>query len=174
MLLGRFFKIFAVTFMLIASVKAEASDAGMPQLDPTFFLSQLFWLAVTGLLLYILMSKVALPRVAQMVQQRDDRVRDDLEAAYKLKQEAEDIKINYTRELRDADERAHAMIENLIRDLKEKQYASLAQTASRVQLKIAETENYVRGEKDALVKDAPVISERLTQVILGQLQKGGL
>jgi F-type H+-transporting ATPase subunit b len=174
MLSGRVLFLALSAAVMPLSAYAEEGSSGMPQLDPTFFLSQLFWLIITGSFLYLLMAKIALPRVARMVQIRNDKVHEDLEAAYNLKQQAEDIKIDYTRALRDADERAHALVENLTRELKEKQYTALAQTAARIQLKIAETENYLRGEKDALVKDAPIISERLTKVIVTQLSKGGL
>jgi F-type H+-transporting ATPase subunit b len=150
---------------------AEEGGNSMPQLDPTYFASQLFWLLITGICLYLTMDKVALPCVARMVQKRDDQVRKDLEVAYTLKQQAEDIKIAYSKALRDADERAHGMIENVTIELKEKQYASLAQAQTRFQLKTAEMESYLRGEKDALVKDASIISERLAKTILDHLSK---
>lgn len=157
---------------VVAPVAAHAESA-MPQLDSTFFPSQIFWLVVTGVLLYLLMRFLALPRVSSMVQLRDDMVHADLQAAYKLKQQAEDIKIAYTRTLRDADEKAHGMIEQLTRDLKEKQYAALAKTNAAVQLKIIETENYLRGERDALVQEAPLISQRLADAVIQQLSQPG-
>ena len=86
-----------------ARAEEASADSSMPQLDPTYYMSQLFWLILCGATLYWLMDKVALPRVSRMVDLRDDQVRRDLELAYKLKQQAEDVKVDYTRALRDAD-----------------------------------------------------------------------
>lgn len=157
-----------------AEASAEHAEGGsaMPQLDSTYYASQLFWLAITGVLLYMLMSKVALPGVSRIVEMRDSQVRSDLEQAYKLKQQAEDLKISYRKALRDADERAKTLIDKTTRDLRDKQSHALADAVERVNKKISEAEHYLRGEKDALINEAPIISERLAKVVTQELSKG--
>jgi F-type H+-transporting ATPase subunit b len=78
----------------------------MPQLDFSTFPSQLFWLAVIFALLYVLMSRVALPRVNAMIAARQARIEGDLEQAAQMKAEAEAVMSAYERALADA--RAHA------------------------------------------------------------------
>jgi F-type H+-transporting ATPase subunit b len=157
--------------VLLAAPSARAAEVGMPQLDSTWFASQLFWLAVTGLVLYVLMAKFALPVVSKMVELRDARVREDLEAAYALKQQAEDIKITYTKQLRDADERAHTLVGELVAELKAKQAATLAKSAANIQGKIADTERHLRADRDAVLREAPELSKKLAKTILSELSK---
>lgn len=63
----------------------------MPQFDPTYFLTQVFWLAVTFVALYFLMSRVALPRIAEVMEQRSARIANDLEKAASLKRETDAV-----------------------------------------------------------------------------------
>jgi F-type H+-transporting ATPase subunit b len=82
----------------------------MPQLDLSTFPSQLFWLAVTFLLLYLLMSWVALPRVSAMIVARRTRIEGDLERAAQMKAEAEAVIAAYERSLADARAQAQATL----------------------------------------------------------------
>ena len=68
----------------------------MPQFEQVdFFLSQLFWLAVIFTGLYFVMARVALPRVAEVLEERSERLAEDLERAEKLRQEAEEVVAGY-------------------------------------------------------------------------------
>lgn len=61
----------------------------MPQFDPTFFATQLFWLLVTFVLLYALMSKLAMPKIGAVLEERQRKIDDNLDKAAQLKAEAE-------------------------------------------------------------------------------------
>ena len=78
----------------------------MPQLDLSTFPSQLFWLAVIFVLLYLLMSWVALPRVSAMIVARRARIEGDLERGTQMKAVAEAVMAADERSLADA--RTHA------------------------------------------------------------------
>ncbi|HKX09719.1 MAG TPA: F0F1 ATP synthase subunit B' [Stellaceae bacterium] len=82
----------------------------MPQLDFSTFPSQVFWLAVIFLLLYLLMARVGLPRVASMIDARKARIEGDLERAGQMKAEAEAVMAAYERSLADARAQAQATL----------------------------------------------------------------
>ncbi|MDC0074480.1 F0F1 ATP synthase subunit B' [Alphaproteobacteria bacterium] len=61
----------------------------MPQLDITTFIPQLFWLIITFVTLYLIMSMVILPKIADVLEQRQDRIASDIQEAERLKLDAE-------------------------------------------------------------------------------------
>ena len=78
--------------MAIVLAAANAAQGGakvFPPLDPATFVPQLVWLAIAFGLLYLLLSRVALPRVGEVIEERADRIRRDLDQAEKLKAETE-------------------------------------------------------------------------------------
>jgi F-type H+-transporting ATPase subunit b len=82
----------------------------MPQLDVATYASQLFWLAVTFIVLLLLMSKLGLPRVRLVIEARRKRIDDDLARAEELKNQAEAATAAYQRALADARAQAQATI----------------------------------------------------------------
>jgi F-type H+-transporting ATPase subunit b len=82
----------------------------MPQLDTATFLPQLFWLAITFLALYLIMAKVALPRVAEVLDQRSGRIAKDLEETEKMKHQADEAKAAYEAALAEARAQAQSLL----------------------------------------------------------------
>ena len=79
----------ATLLLALPVLAAEEHASGMPQLNPAVFLPQLFWLAIVFIGLYIVLSKVALPRVDRVFDARSTRIANDLDRAASLKAEAE-------------------------------------------------------------------------------------
>ena len=79
--------------LLIASVAINtelfAAEAGMPQLDPTYWASQAFWLILVFTVLYISISKFYLPKIKNNLDNRENKIKEDLENANKFKEESE-------------------------------------------------------------------------------------
>ena len=61
----------------------------MPQFDPTFFTTQLFWLYVTFVVLYVLLSTIAMPKIGGVLEERQRKIDDNLDKAAALKTDAE-------------------------------------------------------------------------------------
>ena len=66
-----------------------AAEAGMPQLDPTYWASQAFWLILVFLILYIAISKFYLPKIKDNLDNRENKIKEDLENANKFKEQSE-------------------------------------------------------------------------------------
>ena len=79
--------------LLIASVAINtelfAAEAGMPQLDPTYWASQAFWLILVFTILYISISKLYLPKIKDNLDNRESKIKEDLENANKFKEQSE-------------------------------------------------------------------------------------
>ena len=69
--------------------KAYGSEAGMPQLDPEFWISQIFWLTIIFSSLYLMIWKIFLPKITYSIENRKSRIVSDLNEAQKLKENAE-------------------------------------------------------------------------------------
>jgi F-type H+-transporting ATPase subunit b len=74
----------------------------MPQLDISTFPSQVFWLAVFFVVLYLLMAKLAIPRIEKAIGERRGRIDSDLDKATQMKSEAEAVIAAYEKALADA------------------------------------------------------------------------
>jgi len=75
---------------LIATNKdLYAAEAGMPQLDPTYWASQAFWLILVFTILYISISKFFLPKIKSNLDNRENKIKEDLENANKFKEQSE-------------------------------------------------------------------------------------
>ena len=71
-------------------MEAFASESvGMPQLNPEFWISQIFWLTITFGILYIVLSKLVLPRISTNLEIRKSQILDNIEAAEKQREESE-------------------------------------------------------------------------------------
>ena len=66
-----------------------AAEAGMPQLDPTYWASQTFWLILVFIILYISIEKFYLPKIKNNLDNRENQIKEDLEAANKFKEASE-------------------------------------------------------------------------------------
>jgi F-type H+-transporting ATPase subunit b len=94
----------------VAHAAAEAhASGGLPQLDMSTWPGQLFWLAVTFSVLFLMLWRVILPRIGMAIEDRRDRIADDLDMASSLKEKAEASAAEYERLLAEARSKAHAM-----------------------------------------------------------------
>jgi len=82
----------------------------MPQLDFSTYPSQIFWLAVTFILLYILVSRLCLPTIREVLQNRQSRITGDLKKAENLKEQAKEAESDFTGKLGKAKTKATALI----------------------------------------------------------------
>lgn len=147
------------------ALAAEGGGAGLPQLDPSSFATQIFWLAVTFIVLYLLMSRVALPRVRDVLEERERRITDDLEKAQRLKDESEAVLAEYEKALADARANAQAMFAEAAeqanaeaakrqQDVSQKLAKQLEKAESRVRAAKAEALDNIRQVAIEVAQDA--------------------
>ena len=83
-------KIISLTTSLLFTLNTVfAAEAGMPQLDPTFWASQVFWLTLIFSVIYFLIAKIFVPKIKGNIDARESQIRKDIDEANFLKEEAE-------------------------------------------------------------------------------------
>lgn len=92
-----------------ASTEAPGGHGGFPPFQSENFPSQLVWLAVTFVLLYVLMSRIALPRIAGILSDRSKHIANDLAAANRFKEQSDAAHAAYEKALNDARSRAQSI-----------------------------------------------------------------
>ncbi len=82
---------FLIFFIVSLAINRDlyAAEAGMPQLDPTYWASQAFWLILVFTILYIAISKIYLPKIKGNLDNRENKIKEDLDNANKFKDQSE-------------------------------------------------------------------------------------
>ena len=83
-----FFQLIFFNFFFIKEV-FPAESGGMPQLNPEFWISQIFWLTLTFGILYVVLSKLILPKISANLESRKSQISDNIEAADKQREESD-------------------------------------------------------------------------------------
>lgn len=141
----------------------------MPQLDPSTFAPQLFWLLVTFSLLYLVMWKVALPRVADLLQQRQERIDDDLERAQKLRDDAGAVLSAYEKTIADGRARAQDVLREAMARMAEDSDAQHAALTGRLAGQTAEAEARIHEARDRALEDIRLVAAQTAQAAAGRL-----
>ena len=89
-----FFKLIFFNLFFYKEVFA-AESGGMPQLNPEFWVSQIFWLTLTFGILYIVLSKLILPKISANLELRKSQIQENIEAAEKQREDSESKIKNY-------------------------------------------------------------------------------
>jgi F-type H+-transporting ATPase subunit b len=81
-------RLFLITSLALTAIDIDlvAAEAGMPQLDPKYWASQVFWLILVFTILYICISKLFIPKIKMNLDDRENKIKEDLEEANSLKQ----------------------------------------------------------------------------------------
>ena len=92
-----------------AHTEVPGAKRPFPPFESQHFPSQLFWLALTFILLYVLMSRIALPRIGRILDNRSKHIANDLAAAQRFKDQSDAANTAYQKSLADARARAQAI-----------------------------------------------------------------
>ena len=110
--------------MVVSTDLAIGADSGMPQLDPRFWIAQIFWLILIFSILYLIIWKIFLPRITYSIENRKSRIVNDLNEAHKLKESAEKKLKEYNEIIENSKKEAKKIIEDsqkkLDRDIENK------------------------------------------------------
>jgi F-type H+-transporting ATPase subunit b len=151
-----------------AHAAAEHASSGLPQLDFTTFPSQIFWLAVTFIVLFQLMNKVALPRIASVLEERADAIADDLDRADEFRRKAAEAEQAYQEALAAARARAQEIVAATRAEIQKDVEAATARADAEISARAGESEKRIREIRDSA---AAAVRDVATEVAGAIVQK---
>lgn len=156
----------------VANGAAEAAEAGMPQLDFSTFPNQIFWLLVTLVVIYYVLSRVALPRIGSVLAERKGTITNDLAAAEELKQKAVAAEKAYNDALVAARAEANKIVAAAKADIQKDLDKALAKADAEIAAKSAESEQRIgeirAGAMEAVTEVARDTAKELVLALGGK------
>ncbi len=151
---------------------SPAHEKSFPPLDPSTFAPQLVWLAISFVALYIIMARVALPRIGTVIEERRDRIAADLDTAEQLKKETEEAIAAYEQALAEARAKAHAIAQETRDKLSAEVAAERAEIEARIAEKTSEAEARIQASKDAALPHVNEVAAETAEAIVKELIGG--
>lgn len=167
----------ALTALAVTAGDVLAADAahggehkgGLPQLNPETFPTQIFWLALSFGALYYLMSKRALPRVAEVLEQRQERISRDLAKAAEVKEEADKALAAVEAAVAEARSNAHGVIAEAVAANEQTAAARSAETAAAVAERLRQADARIQAAKDEAVANVRSAAADIARDVVAKL-----
>lgn len=156
----------AFTGLCVTAAPAWA-EGGLPQLDHNTYPSQIFWLAVSFLLLYIIVSRLALPRISQILQRRMRNIDADYSTARKYRREVETLVGEMEEVLAQGRSETQELLRNKHQALQAKISEQQTQAQQEIAADIGEQEQAIdEAKNDALSKVDEMASELIEKCVV--------
>ena len=141
----------------------------MPQLDFSTWPPQLIWLAITFAVLYVIVSKFALPKIGGTIEQRQNRIATDLDEAQRLKDDTEKAIAAYEAALAEAKAKAHVIAQETRDVLKAEVEAERAKLDAKLSKRLQQAEERINNTKEDALKNVEKIASDTAAEIVSQL-----
>lgn len=141
----------------------------MPQFDPSTFASQLFWLVVMFVALYWIVSRIAVPRIGEVLEQRARVIQDDLDRATQLKADTDAAIATYEKAMADARAQAYEHMKVIQADVKAVADKKTAEVTAQVTQQISEAEARIAAAKQTALDSLKSISADTARDVVGKL-----
>ena len=141
----------------------------MPQLDFATWPPQLIWLAITFGILYLVISKFALPKIGGTIESRQNRIASDLDEAQRLKDDSEKAIAAYEAALAEAKAKAHGIAQETRDTLKAEIEAERAALDAQLNERLAKAEEAIAATKAEALKSVEQVASDAAGAIVSQL-----
>ena len=141
----------------------------MPQLNPEFFVSQLFWLVVTFSFLLVFLWRVSLPRIGNILEKRERKINEDLTAAKELQSEAENIQDKIEQQLKQARSDASELIKSSSASFQDKAQHEITKLEKELDEKITDSSNKIEKSKNEALNQIQSQINEITKLTLSKV-----
>ena len=150
------FLIAALALLSFPAFAAEEGGAAVPQFDPSSYAGQLFWLVITFAVLYVLMARIALPRVGFVVEQRTQRIEQDVSEARSAADAANSLQAEVEAHLAEARSQARETLSVATATAAAQQTATLSTQNTQLVARLQEAEaNIAKARTTAMASITP-------------------
>jgi F-type H+-transporting ATPase subunit b len=146
-----------------------AAEAGMPQLDPTYWASQAFWLILIFTALYLALSNLFIPKIQDNIDSRENKIKDDLDEAQKLKNLAEKKLKEYELSVENAKKEVQKIIFESKNELSSQIQAKKKEFEKEIENEIKTAEKEIEDLKKESLENISTISEEMTLKVIEQI-----
>jgi F-type H+-transporting ATPase subunit b len=141
----------------------------MPQLNPEFFVTQLFWLVVTFSFLLVFLWRISLPRISNVLEKRDRKISEDLTTAKELQNEAETIQDTIESQIKQARTDASEMIKSASLTFQDKTQIELTKFDKELDAKIEQSSAAIEKSKNESVLQIQNQINEITKLTLSKV-----
>ena len=142
----------------------------MPQLDPTWFISQFFWLCICFFTMLFLMSKIFIPKIKDILDQRQRKIDDYLLKASQIKEQAEASLKKYHEALAQANAQANLALEQSRKEMNDYIAKKQNELAQKLNTKLSEGEAQIKEAREKALKEVQNMSQQWAMDIVGKLE----
>jgi F-type H+-transporting ATPase subunit b len=140
-----------------------------PPFEKETFASQLIWLAVFFIALYVMMSRLVIPRIGGIIAARENHIADDLAEAGQFKTKSDEALADYEKALADARNRAHAIANETRERQAAEAEAQRKALEDKLNAKLADAEKTIAGTKQAAMANVRAIASDAAKAIVERL-----
>jgi F-type H+-transporting ATPase subunit b len=141
----------------------------MPQLCADWIPNQIFWLLVTLVVIYLVLSRVALPRIASVLAERSGTITNDIAAAEDLKVRVKEAEAAYDKALADARSEAAKIVAVAKAEIQSELDVELAKADAKISAKTVESETAITEIRDGAVKSVTAVAKDTAGEIVAAL-----
>ena len=146
-----------------------AAEAGMPQLDPTYWASQAFWLILIFTTLYLALSNLFIPKIKDNIDIRENKIKDDLDEAQKLTNLAEQKLVDYEQSIEDAKKEVQKIIFESKNELSLQIQNKKKEFDKEIEKEIKSAEREIEDLKKGSLESISTISEDMASKVIEQI-----
>jgi F-type H+-transporting ATPase subunit b len=147
----------------------EVAETAMPQLDVALFPNLIFWLIVALVALYLILTRVALPRIGAILAERNDAISNDLEMAAILKRRAQEAEATYNAALARAREESQKIAAEAKAQVGKELALLTAKADAEIAAKAAESERRIREIEASAVESVTEVAKSAASAIVAAL-----
>ncbi len=151
-----------------------ASEGGLPQLDISTWPGQIFWLVVAFAILYFALSRSLLPKIGSVIEDRRDRIADDLDEAGRLQRQAEEARARHEKALSDARAKAHVIAGDTRARLAEELGVESKAAEAAFAKKAAEADVRIKAATDAALANVKTVAADAASALVEKLSGSGV